>query len=368
MMKVIILILLLFTVNAKSATLQKCSNLFKAEKYAQVIRLCEPIQQESADAGFIYFASNMFLDINYSRINHIFYYGKSMGSFLYKHKTGKNLYTNLEKYHLSKYFPELAEFADKGIMFAQLLTAKVFYINIDIIKQGEQEESSSELYAELDAGMEKYYLPNLENIIAIEPDHVEALALLGLESFEAEYIEGQYGTKVMYYSIKNEKLYTYLLRAHELGHPGLQEVIDGVAAWNKHLQGLNNQASRQDPQAIYLLGQNAWTKSHHDERFLDEALEYFQQAANLGHIDALRSLNSMYGSERYDREKYLSTLKQLIEYNDTKAMVRLGDIYLCNDRVAEAQVLYEKAVALKDPIAPYALDDLKHLGEPSSGC
>jgi len=216
--------------------------------------------------------------------------------------------------------------------------------------------------------MKQYYLLNLEKIIAVDPNHVEALALLGLESFNHEYIEGQFDLKTRYYSIKDDKLYGYLLQAHDLGHPGIQEIIDGVAAWNRHIQAIEKQAKTQDPEAIFLLGQNAFRKSHDNKRFLEDALMYFQQAADLGHEDALRSVNSLYGNELFDKEKYLSTLKKLVVLNDTKAMVRLGDIYLCNGCKDEAETLYKKAVALKDPIAPYALDDLKIDGEPSAGC
>lgn len=317
---------------------------------------------------FIYFASQMFLDIGYRRINHIFYNGKQMGSFVYKYKTGENLYTNLEKNHLKNYFPRLVEFADNGIPMAQLLTAKVFFINVDIIKRGELKESSSELWAEIDEGMQKYYIPNLEKIISVEPNHVEALALLGIESFNREYIEGQHGFQNKYYSIKDEKLYGYMLQAHELGHPGLQEVIDGVAAWNRYLDGLKEKASKQDPHAVFLLGQLAYRKSHDNKKYLDDALKYFKQAAEMGHEEALRSVNSLYGGEKFDKEKYLSTLNQLIELNDTKAMLRMGDIYLCNNRTEEARLLYEKAVSLNDSEGHYALEDLKFEGKPSSGC
>lgn len=140
-----------------------------------------------------------------------------------------------------------------------------------------------------------------------------------------------------------------------------------VTAWNRHINSLEKQAKTQDPEAIYKLGRNAFSKSHHDKSYLDDAIKYYEQAAALGHIDALRSVNSFYLYNRYDKEKYLSTLKQLVDLNDSPAMMRLGDIYLCNKRTAEAKKLYEKALALKDPTAQFALEDLKYDGEPSSG-
>lgn len=367
-MKIIIFICLIFAISSEAMSNQKCLDLFNAENYVQVIKECESQVDQSAQMKFIYFAATMFLEIDYSRINHIFYNGKMMGSFFYKHKTGNNLYTNLEKYHLNEFFPQLVEFADQGFPLAQLLAAKVFYINIDIIKRGEQKESSGEIYHELDAGMQKYYFPYLENILASDPNNVEVLALLGLESFRTEFIEGQYGSPNKYFSIKDQKLFDYLLRAHELGHPGLQEVIDGVAAWKAHIRGLKKQAEGKDSQALFLLGQNAYSKSHDNSQYLTEAFKYFKQAADLGHVDALRSVNRFYGSEFFDKEKYMSTLKQMVKLKDTSAMLRLGDIYLCNDRKEEAKALYEKAIELNDPIAPYALDDLKFDGKPSAGC
>ena len=368
-MKLIILLLMaLSAANSKPSKQDTCTALFSEENFSQVIRQCEAISKDSVEMEFIYFAALMFMDVSADRINYIFYNGKQVGSYLYKYRTGNSLYTNMEKYHLKNHFPKLAAYADQGIPLAQLLTAKVFYINVDIIKIGEEDERSSASYDEFKSGMAKFYLPNLEKIVAVEPNHVEALVLLGLESFNPEYIEGQYESRTKYYSIKDEKLYAYMLRAHQLGHPGLQEVIDGVAAWDKHIQAIEKQAKNQDPDAIYKLGQNAYRKSHDDKRYLDDAFKYYLQAAELGHEDALRSVNSFYGNQHYDKEKYLSTLKQLVNLNDTKAMLRLGDIYLCNQRTAEAKALYEKALILKDPIAQYALDDLKYDGEPSLGC
>ena len=79
-------------------------------------------------------------------------------------------------------------------------------------------------------------------------------------------------------------------------------------------------------------------------------------------------MHGLYGNHSFDKEKYVSILKELADLNDTKAIVRLGDIYLCNDFKTEARVSYEKAVNLKFPIAPYELDNLKAGGVPSTGC
>lgn len=363
---IVLLLVNLQSAILKAATLQDCMDWFNELNHVAVIKKCS--DDESIDKNFLTFASQMFLDVSYKRINEIFYNGKQMGSFVYKYKTGKDLYSQLEKHHLKNYFEQLVEFAEIGIPMARLLAAKVFYINSKIIKYGEMKESSGDWHVEFDAGMKKHYFPNLEQLVKEQPDHTEALAMLGFESFTSEYIEGENSQDNRYYRVKNKALFAHLLRAHELGHPGFQEVIDGVKAWNRHVEQIKTKANKQDPEAIYQLGLQARIRSHEDDSQSTEAFKYFKKASDLGHVDALRALNSLYANEFYNAKEFLATLSQLVELNDTPSMIRLGDIYLCQDKVEAAKKLYEKAKSLKHPEAQFALDDLKYDGEPSSGC
>ncbi len=362
-----ILLMGLATTNPNTVTQKNCQQWYDRGQHSQVISQCEQLASKSIEMAYIHFASLMFMEVSKDRINYIFHNGKKFGSTMYKSQMSKPLYTNLEKYYLRQYFEKLKSFADKGVAQAQMLTAKALYINLFIFKQDEKGWSSSETYREEKEGIDQYYLPNLKKYLLHYPEHAETLFLLGEQGVQVESTLSN-GSYKRYYSVIDEELYQHLIHSYELGYGEASEYIEGVENWNRHLSSLTQNAKSSDSESLFKLGIHAFHGIEHGQSTKEEAINHFKQAATLGHLEALQWLNSIYGMSASTKEKYMSTLQQLVERNDSKAMIRLGDIYFCNKQTDDAKAMYDKAKTLKDPLAKYSLDDLLHGTEPSSGC
>jgi TPR repeat protein len=347
-----------------SVSEESCYTWFDQQQYQQVIEQCRAIDG-SDKLAFVVDAATLLSEVSYERINHIFYYGRQMGAYLYQHQTGDQLYSQLEKYHLKKSFEQLQKHSEQELPMALMLLAKLAYLDTRVIRSGDQKWVTSADHEREDVVLKRFYTGSLERLIELAPDDTEALYLLGMEGVEADWNPESMTTGPSHYNIINETWYQHLLRADELGHPGPADIIRLVNAGKARMNSLEEQAGDQDPDALYALGQQHYRLSHHDPSSTTQAVNYFQQAADMGHFDALLSVNNMYA---YDAEKFLKTLQQLIDRDHAASMVKMGDILLCQQQVEKARALYQRAIDLNDPTARYALEDLEHDGVPSAGC
>ena len=350
-----------------SVSEESCYTWFDQQQYQQVVEQCQT-NDGSDNLAFVVDAATLLSEVSYERINHIFYYGRQMGAYLYQHQTGDQLYSQLEKYHLKKNFEQLQNHSDQELPMALMLLAKLAYIDAKVVSTGDQQWRTYSDHEREDVILKRFYTGSLERLIELSPDDTEALYLLGMEGVEADWNPESMTSGPSHYNIINETWYQYLLRADELGHPGPADIIRLVRVGQKRMNKLAEQAGEQDPEALYALGQQHFRQSFHDPSSTIQAVNYYQQAADLGHFGALLAVNSLYAHDAYDAAKFLKTLNMLIDRDHAASMVKMGDILLCQQQVEKARALYQRAIDLNDPTARYALEDLEHDGVPSAGC
>ena len=363
----ILITLMSSTTLQASVSEESCYTWFDQQQYQQVIEQCQAADG-SDKLAVVVDAASLLNEVSYDRINHIFYYGRQMGAYLYQHQTGDQLYSQLEKYHLKNHFEQLQNHHQQTQPMVLMLVAKLAYINARVIALNGQQSRSQLDHEREDALLRKYYIGVLERLVELAPDDTEALYLLGIEGVEADWNPEQMTSGPSHYNIINEQWYQHLLRADELGHPGPADIIRLVNAGQEKTKQLQAQAKQQDPQALFMLGQQHDLQSHNNPAGIALAVKYYQQAADLGHFDALLALNRLYLYDAVDVDKYLDTLQQLVDRDHAASMVKMGDILLCQQQVEQARTLYQRAIDLNDPTARYALEDLEHDGVPSAGC
>ena len=348
---------------------EPCFQLFKNKKYANVIEQCSSTNflNLPPDQKFIVKTSELFLEVSYERINTIFY--ATLGgriNFLRTENTSDDIgYTEVEKQVLNKYFSELERFKDTNIPLANLLLAKLFYINDFFEHYNDSTQSVDSIILRQELRV-KYYLQNLEKYLILQPVDSEVLYLLGMHGLKHE----QVGSNLVkpYFSVINPKYYNHLLKAAEMNHPKAMTLLQGVKNWEKFTETMNQKAESHDPESLYKLGLRAFYKRKHSSKEFDYAIDYFSKAGEEGHIPSLQLLSSIYKSERKNKEDYLKIINRLVSLKSSDGMMQLGDYYACNRNLVKGREMYNRAKSLNDPLAEIALDDLDIYGEPSTDC
>ncbi|MFK8012716.1 MAG: hypothetical protein AB8B80_11780 [Marinicellaceae bacterium] len=338
-----------------------CINLFDQGKYEDVLRSCKK-NESTEQQRLIIVLSELFMEISYDRLNHLFY----NGSTNYELVSGGKLFKGNEESFLKNHYKKLKVFALNSYPTAQLLSAKIFYINDLSSRKRDVEEFTVNKFKEHKLQMKENYSDMLESYLEARPDDVEVLFLLGKQGLKGEY--RGFRPDEMNFSVINDKYYSYLLKSAELNHPHAQEFIDGVERWKRHLEKEKNQADNNNTESLYSIGLRFYYKKNDNLESLKQAIKYFKKAAELDHINSLLMLRAIYSRDIIDETKYLETLVKLVSLNHDDSMIVLGDYYLCKNEKEKAKMLYIKAKSMNSPLAQVALDDLRIDGEPSNGC
>ena len=363
-MKILILIVLAITSqHVENSSYLTCNESFQNARYEEAIKHCNKAETNNKVESIL-LISNLFLEVTPERLDHILYNGMDDGYLAYKYTHSKPLYTNIEKLVLEKYFGQIKSSADQGNNYAQLLTAKIFHINELIIKPHLEKILTSETADNEKTAKKKFYYPYLEKYLISSPNDMEALFLLGKEGIKREFPLTEIANKE-YYSIINQAYFEYLQKAADLGNINADNLLKAVKKWDIYINELESKAQLNNTNAAFELGHIQLGQSGTNPTLLNNAIENFQKA---GSRDALNQLLYIFTSKKPDQDKYTSTLKQLIELNDTEAMVMLGDYYLCQNQNDKAIKLYKKAKDSGDYSAQYAIEDMKAGGIPSSSC
>jgi tetratricopeptide (TPR) repeat protein len=360
--KTILQLLLTVTNQPLPEFIDDCGKLFDQDQYKEVIKTCAIREAESQELQFMVSLSRFFIEISFQRLDFLFYNGSPM----YEIARGEKLFKNGEEKALKFHHERLQKFAEMGYPFAQLVVAKIFYINETIIRRMDGKVTLPNYLKHHTQRMKQGYISHLESYIQANPDDVEVLFLLGKQGLKAE--NAGFRPDKRYFSIVNKQYYSYLIKSFELGHPEAQVLIDGVDNWQQHLKTENKEAEGNDVESIYAIGLRHYYNKKNQPNRLELAIEYFNKAADLKHILSLVMLKTIYSRDLPDGDKYLETVKSLVSLNHTDSMIVLGDYYLCREEKLKAKKLYEKAKSLGSPLAQVAIEDLEIDGEPSSGC
>jgi len=368
----ILAILLIHTItsqNADESAFLACYDSFKKAKYNKTVKKCERIENKNKTIESMLFISKFFLEVDPERLNHILYNGMDHGYLSYEYIYNKALYTNAEKQVLASYFSQIKSYADSGDGFAQLLTAKIFYVNELIIKPHIEKISTSKTEENQETAKQVDYYPYLEKYLESSPNDIEALFLLGREGITSTSTLKNYTKR--YYRIINQGYFELLLKSAEMGHISAADLIKGVQNWNEHFNELELSAELNNSDAVFELGFFQLEQSKVNPNLLDEAVKNFEIAGNAENQNALNQLLYIYTFKKPSKDKYVETLKKLIILNSTKAMLMMGmmgDFYLCQGQNGMAIKLYQKAENLGNYLAQYAIEDMKADGVPSAGC
>lgn len=362
----ILLIHAITSQNTDESAFLACYDSFKKAKYNKAIKKCEKVENKNKKIESILFISKFFLEVTPERLDHILYNGMDHGYLSYEHLYNKALYTNAEKQVIKSYFNQMKLYADSGDAFAQLLTAKIFYINELIIKPHIEKISTSETEENQEIAKQVDYYPYLEKYLESSPNDIEVLFLLGREGVESTS-PLKISTK-RYYKIINQGYFELLLKSAEMGHISAADLIKSVQNWDKYLKELESSVELNNSDAVFELGLLQLQQSKVNPGLLDEAVKNFETAGNAENKNALNQLLYIYSFKKPSKDSYVEILKKLIILNNTKAMVMMGDFYLCQGQNDMAIKLYQKAEDLGDYLAQYAIEDMKADGVPSAGC
>ena len=127
---------------------------------------------------------------------------------------------------------------------------------------------------------------------------------------------------------------------------------------------LADEESVATPESLYQAGEDAV-----DAMDYATALDYFQQAADQGSADAIRSIGNLYadgnGVEK-DIEKAQEYWLRAVDLGNTKALLNLGNIYARGEGVEQdsekARELYQKAIDLGDTDGYVSLGNMYYYG------
>ncbi|WP_395375152.1 hypothetical protein [Marinicella sp. W31] len=246
---IIFCVTLLVIQSAVLATTQEdCLTMFEDGGYTNVVNQCDEYKKVSQDLGFAVLASQLFSQISKEQLNQVFYSGIDTGIGGYFSENDEALYTNLQKYYIREYFSEMAEYAEKGHAMARELTAKMYYIDSQVLSESGRMDIDGQKVKDF----QKYYIENLEYLLKEKPNDIDILFLLGQQGVKIQTVMHDWRT--VYYQITDQKYYGYLKKAYEMGDPRAYFIHQGVERWNKHVGNLESLAAGKDKDALRELG------------------------------------------------------------------------------------------------------------------